>query len=230
MLTRHTDANADISAVYSVLLRKLAKRVSDNSKLQKCSDMELSFPARQRMRKIIVGKNPNPVLIRGPAEPTKLALAIDDAIDKIFSAISLKVIFKSYGMSVTRVYWRAQLVGLGSRKSNSLGSTEKYRVALWDFSNCFRTSVDTTKPLKTPCKALFYCNSDSGKTGGYHQRSLTTGAFLEIFIALHQLASPIMKPTSSGTGGNFVVGLRGKLVFKNHLAGPSVSHSKKKNW
>lgn len=77
------------------------------------------------MRKLVLWKKHDCVLIGEPAEPTKLALEIDDVIENLSNPISLEDFSKSHGMYVSSIYGGVLWDQYGGRELHSIGSTEK---------------------------------------------------------------------------------------------------------
>lgn len=89
MLTSHTNTNAQISSVSSVLFRDWGQGVSNNCKRQELSGRKLSYCMKRSMINLILKKN-NYLLPNGePDEATKMPSEIDDFIAKIFDSMPL---------------------------------------------------------------------------------------------------------------------------------------------
>lgn len=107
-------------------------------------------------------------------------------------------------------------VGFDHRELHSIGSTEKYKVAVRYFWYRFKTNANTRKKLKTYHKSPFYCKSDSAKAGSYHKHTVSARAFFETFIALDRLIRPLLKPTSSWTGCHFAFEIEFQIWYEKH--------------
>lgn len=137
------------------------------------------------MKKLVLGKSHDQDLIGSPAEATKLALKIDDFVEKFLIRISLETNTKIYGLFANSRYGGALWIGLGSWELHSIGSTKKYEAALRNFWDRLETIANMSSQLKVYGKTLFYFESGSGKACSYLQHSLTTGANLETFISFN---------------------------------------------
>lgn len=82
------DTNSHSSAVYNVLFRRWAQRVSGNWNWQNSSDRKLFSYTKGRMRKPALVNNHNQVLMECTAEATKQAWGIDDVIEKLLNPVS----------------------------------------------------------------------------------------------------------------------------------------------
>lgn len=127
---------------------------------------------KSRIRETILGRNLDQVVFGSQSKATKMALETDNVIENLFNLIFFEIIFRSNGVSATSYYGRAMWVGFGRPELHSIGSTEKYNVALHNFQYSFVTSANMSIQLEAYGKVLFYCESGSRKAGNYHQQNL----------------------------------------------------------
>lgn len=76
------------------------------------------------MRNFVLWKTHGQLLIGSSAEATKLALEIDDIIERLFNPVSLRILSKIYGLYATRRHGRALRDKFGGLELYSIGSTE----------------------------------------------------------------------------------------------------------
>lgn len=153
--------------------------------------------ARPSTRKLVLGKNHDLVLIAEAAEATKLTSEIDDVTYKLYTSMSLNVLPKVFGTSEASLHDRALGVAFGGPDLHSTGICEKYKAALCQLRDCFKTSANSGMQLKAYSKAMFHSKSRCRKAGSYHRQTFTTCAFFETSIALDEWCCLVLKSVLS---------------------------------
>lgn len=80
VLPRRTDTSTQNTVVHNLLLSDWEQHVSDTWKSQVSSNTKLSFCGKPSVRKLLLGKNNDGLLIGSLAEAKKLAFVLDDVI------------------------------------------------------------------------------------------------------------------------------------------------------